>query len=77
MQRKNIQSIVKEMIRKFNDGFSDAEPERCIILVLTGRNWKYKSGGDIITGTGFLHIHFKILGYLVIYGFIMDNQITK
>ena len=64
MQRKNIQSIVKEMIRKFNDGFSDAEPEKCIIQVLTGRNWKYNSGGDIITGTGFLHIHFKILGYL-------------
>ena len=38
MQRKNIQSIVKEMIRKFNDGFSDAEPEKCIIQVLTGRN---------------------------------------
>ena len=74
MQRKNIQSIVKEMIRKFNDGFSDAEPERCIIQVLTGRNWKYNSGGDIITGTVFLHIISK---FLVIYGFIMDNQITK
>ena len=74
MQRKNIQSIVKEMIRKFNDGFSDAEPERCIIQVLTGRKWKYNYGGDIITGTGFLYIISK---FLVIYDFIMDNQITK
>ena len=74
MQRKNIQSIVKEMIRKFNDGFSDAEPERCIIQVLTGRNWKYNSGGDIITGTGFLHIISK---FLVIWLFMVSSWITR
>ena len=74
MQRKNIQSIVKEMIRKFNDGFSDAEPEKCIIQVLTGRNWKYNSGGDIITGTGFLYIISK---FLVIWLFTTSSWITR